>query len=113
MVPPHAGDLVEQRLVGVRVDDDVLDREVGGDVGPGEREEGDREQGEVGQRGRLGNPHETAVTGLGAPRGQGHLHQCDDQREDDGEMSEFDDHAHWPHKRRADSLSPLAGRGLG
>ena len=42
VVPPHAGDLVEQRLGRMRVGPHVLDREIRRDVGVHERDEGDR-----------------------------------------------------------------------
>ena len=75
VVPPHAGDLVEQRLGRVRVGPHVLDREVGRDVGVGEGEEGDGEQGELGERGRLGDLPSGAHRGVRAPGRQRHLHQ--------------------------------------
>ena len=93
VVAPHAGDLVEQRLGGMRVGPHVLDREVGRDVGVRERAEGDGEQRELGQGGGLGDLHQARIAGAGAPGRQRHLHQRHGEREDDGEMSEFDDHA--------------------
>ncbi len=92
VVPPHAGDLVEQRLDGMRVGPHVLDREVGSDVGVHEGGEGDGDEAELGERGGLGDLHEAGVAGAGAPGRQRHLHQRHGEREQDGEMSDLDDH---------------------
>ena len=50
VVAPDAGDLVEQRLVGVAVLDDVDDREIRGDVGVHQRRHRQRDQRELRQR---------------------------------------------------------------
>ena len=92
VVPPHAGDLVDQRLGRVRVGPHGLDREVGRDVGVHEGEEGEEHEGELGKRGRLGDGHQARIAAARAPRRQRHLHQRHGERQDEGEMSELDDH---------------------
>ena len=115
MVPPHAGDLVDQRLGRVRVGPHRLDREVGRDVGVHEGEEGREHEGELDEGGRLGDGHQALVALLRAPRGQRHLHQRGGKREDEGEMSELDDHGRRrapAGRARTDPLSPcLFGNG--
>ena len=96
VVPPHAGDLVKQRLCRVRVGPHVLDREIRGDVGVCKGSEGEGEQPELGDRGRLGDLHEANVAGARAPKRQRHLHQRHDEGQQDGEMSELDDHGRAP-----------------
>ena len=52
VVPPDAGDLVEERLRRMRVLDDVEQREVGDDVGVDQRREGDADEQELRHRRR-------------------------------------------------------------
>ena len=59
---------------------------------------------ELRQRGGLGHRHQARDRATArAPRRQRHLHQRDGEREDEGEMSELDDHGLCA---RVDSLSP-------
>jgi hypothetical protein len=92
VVPPHAGDLVDQRLGRVRVGPHRLDGEVRRDVGVHEGEEGREHEAELDEGGRLGDGHQARIALPRAPRGQRHLHQRRGEREDEGEMSCLDDH---------------------
>ena len=112
VVPPHAGDLVEQRLGRMRVGPHVLDREVGRDVGVRERAEGDGEQRELRERGRLGDLHQAGIAGVRAPGRQRHLHQRHGERED--ERRNVRARRSWVRLRIADAIPlPACGEGLG
>ena len=87
VVPPHAGDFVDQRLGRVRVGPHRLDGEVRRDVGVHEGEEGREHEAELDEGGRRGNGHQARIALPRAPRGQRHLHECGGKREDEGEMS--------------------------
>ena len=113
VVPPHAGDLVEQRLGRMRIGPHVLDREVGRDVGVGERAEGDGEQRELGERGGLGDLHQAGIAGVRAPGGQHHLHQRHGEGQHDGEMSEFDDHGACARRIRSPRAYAVSRHGDG
>ncbi len=92
VVAPHAGDLVEQRLVGVAVLDDVDDREVGRDIGVDERGKRQRHEDEARERGAAPQLHQPEMAPCRAPERQARLRQLDDEREDEREMAELDDH---------------------
>ena len=57
-----------------------------------EGEEGDGEERELAQGGRFGEGHQTDVARACAPGRDDHLHDGDDYRKDQREMSELDDH---------------------
>ena len=92
VVAPHAGDLVEQRLVDVAVLGDVQHREIRRDIGVHQRREGERDQRELRQRGACAERHQPGVTRARAPQRHGRLHQRQRQRQDQREMAELDDH---------------------
>ena len=92
VVPPGAGDLVEQRLHRVGVEGDEADREVRGDEGPHQREEGEGGQRELHRGGGDGDAHPVRPAAVGADEGHDHLHDGDEEGEDEGEVPEFDDH---------------------
>ena len=77
VVPPHAGDLVEQRLRRMRILEHVGDREVGRDIAGRQRREGDGDERELRQRGRSRDAHQRVV----APARADHRHDRLDQRE--------------------------------
>ena len=93
VVPPDAGDLVDQRLLGVRVLDDVLDREIRGDIRPGQRREGEEHAGEGAERRLRGGLAERRVARARRPDGHHRLDDGDREREREGEMAGLDDHA--------------------
>ena len=67
VVPPGAGDLVEQRLQRVRILPDVCDREIGLHVGDRQHREGERDQRETGDRDRPADRHHAARRRVRAP----------------------------------------------
>ncbi len=92
VVPPDAGDLVEQRLGRVGVLDHVDQREVGDDVGLGQRPEGDRHAEQLHQRGRPRKRHQPGMALLGAVERQHGLNHRHQQRQNQCEVSQFRDH---------------------
>ena len=92
VVPPHAGDLVEQRQLRVRVLGDVEDREVRNDMGLHQRGEGNADEQEQGQRGRCGHRGQVPVALERAVEGDGRLDQRQKQRQHQREVAEFGDH---------------------
>ncbi len=101
VVPPHAGDAIEQRLGRVRVRHDVGDGEVGGHVGVHQRQERDEQQSELAQRGGLGHRHQARIAHMRAPRRHHHLQDGDEQRQDEREMPQLDDHLALPLLNRS------------
>ena len=93
MVPPDAGDLVEQRLGGVRVGDDVGHGKIRGHIGLRQRAEGDDDEERLREGGRAAEIHEPDIAARGTEQRQRPLHQRDGQREDQRKMSEFGNHA--------------------
>ena len=92
VVAPHARDPIEERLRRVRVLGDVGDREVGADVGLGQREEGERDERELAHRRGLGKVHEALIAHARAVGRDHHLRGGDGKRQNECEMSELDDH---------------------
>ena len=92
VVPPHAGDAIEQRLGRVRVGDDVGDGEVGRHVGVRQRQEGKSDEAELAERGGIGHGHHARVAYARAPRRHDHLEDGDEERQDQREMPQLDDH---------------------
>ena len=92
MVPPHARDLVEQRLRRMRIAPDILDREVGGDVGRHQRDEGDRHQDELHLRGGSGDGGKLRIAEARAEQRQQRLHDGDAKREDQRVMPGLSNH---------------------
>ncbi len=58
VVAPHAGELVDRRRGAVRILGDVEHREVGGQMRPGERGEGERDEDELAERGARPDRHQ-------------------------------------------------------
>ena len=68
VVPPDAGDLVEERLRRMRVLDDVEQREIGDDIGVDERGEGEADEQELRHRRRRGDGRQARVVAERADR---------------------------------------------
>ncbi len=82
VVPPQARDLVEERLRRVGVAPDILDREVRGNIGRHQRDEGDGDQDELELRGGSCDRHKLWIAHAGADQRQHHLHDGDAKGED-------------------------------
>ena len=93
MVPPHAGDPIDQRQGGVAVLEHVLDAEVRGDVRPGQRAEGERGQGGQGHRRRPGDRYGVGVAAVAAPEARPCLDQGHQEGQHQGVVAQFDNHA--------------------
>ena len=91
MVPPDAGQLVDERLRRMRVLDDVEDREIGRDVSGREGRER-QHAGEHGERRRSGDVHEHRIVGARTPQRHGELHERQSERQRQGEMAGLDQH---------------------
>ena len=102
MSAPHGGDAVRQRQQGVRMLDDVDDREVVLDEGHGQAGKG-KHQHDIerpGCRTRQGDP--AGMLPMGANQGQDALHQRDAKGQDERVVTEFRDHClngRWKVKR--------------
>ena len=57
-----------------------------------ERREGDRDQRQLGQRRAAADPHQAVVADAGAPERHDGLGERRAEREDEGEMTDLDDH---------------------
>ena len=93
VVSPYARELVEERHHRVRVLPDVEHREVGAHIGQGEDGEGAGDEREGGEGGDRGDAHQRGVAAARAEDRQARLQQRGGERQDQREMSEFDDHA--------------------
>ena len=92
VIPPHARDLVEQRLRRMRIAPDILDREIRGDVRRHQRDEGDRDQNELHLRSRSGDRGKLGIAEARAEQRQQHLHDGDAKREDQRVMTGLSNH---------------------
>ena len=92
MVSPHAGDLVEQRLIGMAVLGDVDHREVRCDVGVHQRRHGQRNQGDMCE-GRVAADRHPGKVAASCSRQRHHgLHQRDAEGQNQCEVAEFGNH---------------------
>ena len=66
VIPPHAGDFVEQRLIRVRILGDVEDRKIRRDIKIGQAAEGDGDHQELHEGRRAGHRHPSGVAPMGA-----------------------------------------------
>ena len=96
MVAPNTRDPVEQRLGGMRIEIDVLDREVRYDVGMRQREKRARDEQELGHGCRRSDIHQPLVTLVGAPCRQHRLGERHRQGQQQCEMSDFDNQIFGP-----------------
>jgi hypothetical protein len=96
VVPPHAGKLVDERLLRVRVLDDVEHREVGGHVGARQRRERESDEREHRERRRAGDSHEDRIAGAGAPERDDELDERQPECEREREMTGLDQHGGSP-----------------
>ena len=92
VVAPRGGDLVDQRLGGVRVGRDVGDREVGRREGMDQRAEGDGEKHELAERARAGERDQAGVAARRAQKRQGTLDQRQAERQHQGVVADLGDH---------------------
>jgi hypothetical protein len=92
VVPPDAGELVEERLRRIRILDDVDQREVGDHVGVGERGEGEADQQEPGDRRGRRDRGQPGVVAERADERHDRLHEGEPERQDEGEVSELGNH---------------------
>ncbi len=92
VVPPDAGDLVEQRQLRVRVLGDVEHREIGDDMRLYECGEGQGDQQEQRQRSRRRHGHQVAVVLQRAVERDGRLDQRQKQRQHQCEMAKLGNH---------------------
>ena len=108
VVPPHAADLVEQRLGRMRVGDDVGDGEVRRDVGLRERAEGQDHQERLRERGGAAQRHQPHIAARRADQRQRPLHQRDRQRQDQGEVAQLRNHGACGRELRGRSAAATA-----
>ncbi len=89
MIAPNARDLVDQRLIGVRIRNHQIQREIRGHKRIGERCKTCRGQGELhAGRGR-GHSHPPSPAFMRPNQGHDHLKNSHSKGQDQGEMSEF------------------------
>jgi len=110
VVPPHAGQAVEQRLQRMGVLRDRRDREVGDDIGPGERGERDCGEDELPERRMPGEVHQCRLLPGGAVERQCRLQQREAQRQREREIAEFGRHD--PSAFRARRSASAASGGM-
>ena len=96
MVSPHARDLVDQRLGGVRIGIDIGEREIGIDISPGQRREREGDERELRQRRRLRRLHQPEIAGRCAIERHARLIERRCERQHQRQMSELGDHGEDP-----------------
>ena len=96
MVAPHAGNLVQHRLVGVRIQRDKPQGKVRHHKGIGQRGKGCGDQDQLHKRCRFRQGHQPTVAPRGAVQGQCGLHERNRKGKDQRKMAQFDDHRHSP-----------------
>ena len=96
VIAPRGGDLVDQRLGRVRVGRDVDDREIGRGEGVDQRAERHADEHELAERGGAGERDQTGVAARRAPQRQRALHQRQAERQDQGVVTDLDDHGFSP-----------------
>ena len=99
VIAPDARHFVDQRLRRMRIRGNVGDGKVRRHVGVHQREKGDGDQEELRHRRGLCDAHHAFVSERCAEGRHDYLHRRDEQREDQSEMSEFDDHGSLPPLR--------------
>ena len=110
VVPPDAGDFIDERLQRMGVLDDVDEREVGNDMRVGQRAVGERDEQELCDRRWPRDPHQPGVVQSGADEGNGELRHRQRQRQNKRIMSGLNDHADIPRiARKGAHPSPLWG----
>ena len=92
VIPPHAGDLVDQRLERMGVLEHVDDREIRAQVAGDQRAERERDESELRERGRPGDAHEHRIVAARADDRHAGLHERQAQREHQSVMAELGDH---------------------
>ena len=92
VVPPHAGDLVEQRLHRVRILEHVGDGEIRGHVQGDQRDEGQAGEDELRQCRRAADIHQRNVALMRAKHRHGGLDQRQRERQHQGIMSALCNH---------------------
>jgi hypothetical protein len=92
MVPPDAGDLVDQRLVGMGVRDNKGEREIRPDEGQRQHAERHRRQQKLDGRGGGGQPHPAGPAAACADQRHHRLHEGHQKGEDQREMAKFCGH---------------------
>ena len=89
VIAPHTRDLVHQRLRRVGILGHVGDAEVGHHVGVHEAAKSDRDEEKLGHARGPGQGHPVGVAAPGADQRQGSLGHGDEERQDQGVMSDF------------------------
>ena len=92
VVPPYAGELVDQRHRRVRILEDVQHRKVGSDVAGGQRSERGSHEHELRQRRRARHAHQCRVVGARAPERHGRLNQRERERKNERVVPELRRH---------------------
>ena len=92
MIAPNAGELVDQRHLRMRILVDIDDREVRYHVADGERAKGQRNEGKLRQRGRVGELHQRNIALARTDDGRRRLDQRQCQRQYKRVVTEFGDH---------------------
>ena len=107
VIAPDAGDFIDQRFRGMRVLDDIDEREIGLDMRDGQGQISVSHEAKSHQRGRRRDRHQALVAVDAAPYRQHGIDERQRQSEDERVMAGFDDHARlfrqnlaWrPHRR--------------
>ena len=91
VVAPYAGHLVEQRLEGMGVLENVQNREIRLNISRGQCGKGDHDHGGLGKGGGGREHHESGMAPRGTQERQDALHERDTEGQHQSEMSGFSD----------------------
>ncbi len=92
VIAPGGGDLVDQRLAGVRVGGDVGEREVGDHEALDQGGKRDGQEQELAERARAGERHQAGIAARGAQQRQRPLDQGEPERQHQGVVADLADH---------------------
>ena len=106
VVSPHAADLVDERLLRMRVLEHIGDREIGRDVKGGQRCKRERDEQELHDRHRLGDSHQRAIADPRPDHRQCRLNERQRQRQHERVMADLGDHFDAPCGAAAPGFFP-------
>ena len=89
VIAPDTADFIDQRLVGMRIQIDQLQREIRHHKSPCQRGKGKARQQKLDRGGRFGQAHPADIAPLGANQRDDHLDDGNAKGQNQGKMREF------------------------
>ena len=100
MIAPDTADFIQQRLVGMGIGNNQIQREIRGHKGIGQRGKGNRHKRELQAGRRAGNRHPRAPIFMCANHRHNHLERSHGKGQNQSKMAKFNDHLCPPSSQR-------------